>query len=173
MRKENLVLFVTSILHILPSTVIVIGDWLGTGVQFPWFSYIRSIQGESLISAYSNLTFIIFGIYTDRTAFSIILWEAGAIFLAASTFLLLYERIVHRPVHHRLPGLLTICAGIAMLASLILQYGPLFHGPAGFAIPIGLPLVFAVGWWLFRCQPDDAALADEYEPVIEKRLEQQ
>jgi len=37
-----------------------------------------------------------------------------------------------------------------MLASLIQQYGPLLHGPAGIAIPVGLPLVFAVGWWVYR-----------------------
>ncbi len=30
------------------------------------------------------------------------------------------------------------------------QYGPLFHGPAGIAIPIGLPLLVVIGYLLWK-----------------------
>jgi len=146
--KKELIMIV-SVLNIIPSTIIIIGDWIGAGVQSPWFSYIVSYQGTSLISAYSNLGYVTSGILSPKTAISILLWEAGTVLLAAATCLLLYEH-ANRSTRHRVPGLLTILAGIAMLASLVQQYGPLLHGPAGFAIPVGLPLVFVVGWWVYR-----------------------
>ncbi|WP_440949836.1 hypothetical protein [Methanosphaerula subterraneus] len=144
----------------IPSTIFVIGDWLGTGIQGPWFSYIVSYQGTSLISAYSNLGYVTSGILSLKSAISILLWEAGTVLLAAATCLLLYEH-AKRSTRHRVPGLLTILAGIAMLASLVQQYGPLLNGPAGFAIPVGLPLVFVVGWWVYRYEAVDASPVDE------------
>jgi hypothetical protein len=157
---KNEIHLIISLLNVIPSTIIIIGDWIGTGVQFPWFSYIVSYQGTSLISAYSNLGYVTSGILSLKSAISILLWEAGTVLLAAATCLLLYEH-AKRSTRHRVPGLLTILAGIAMLASLIQQYGPLLHGPAGIAIPVGLPLVFVVGWWVYRYEAVDASPADE------------
>ena len=161
LRIKNEMILIVSLLNVIPSTIFVIGDWIGTGIQFPWFSYIITYQGDSLISAYTNLWYVAFGILSPKTAISIVLWEAGTMLLATATCLLLYEH-ANATIRHRVPGLLTILAGIALLASLIQQYGPLFHGPAGIAIPIGLPLVFAVGWWMYRYEePVDATLMDE------------
>lgn len=38
----------------------------------------------------------------------------------------------------------------------MLQYGPLFNGPAGVAIPIGLPLLAVIGYilWKDTASPD-------------------
>ena len=145
----QIIILTSIILNFIPISIDIIGDWLGAGVQFPWFTYIVSYQGTSLISAYTNLWYVAFGILSPKSAISIVLWEAGTVLLAAATCLLLYEH-TNRSTRHRVPGLLTILAGVAMLASLIQQYGPLLHGPAGIAIPVGLPLVFVVGWWVFR-----------------------
>lgn len=49
----------------------------------------------------------------------------------------------------------------------MLQYGPLFHGPAGVCIPIGLPLLVVIGYLLRKDVPrsdsteecDDASCA--------------
>jgi hypothetical protein len=142
-------------------TVYIIGDWLGTGIQFPWFTYILTYKGESVISAYTNLWYIAFGVLSLKTAISIVLWETSTVLLTVATCLLLYEQTYASP-RHRIPGTLTILAGVAMLASLIQQYGPFFHGPAGIAIPIGLPLVFVVGWWVYRYEePVDVSPVDE------------
>jgi hypothetical protein len=37
------------------------------------------------------------------------------------------------------------------------QYGPFFHGPAGVSIPVGVPAVIGIGWWMYR---DRGELAD-------------
>jgi len=172
----EIIILASFILNFVPMTIYTIGDWLGTGVQFPWFTYIISYQGTSLISAYNNLWYVAFGILSLKTAVSILLWEAGTVLLAAATCLLPYEH-PNWSTRHRISGLLTILAGIAMLASLIQQYGPLLHGPAGFAIPVGLPLVFAIGWWIYRYEAVDAGKVDQRraggsEPTDEIILEQ-
>ncbi|NVO67765.1 hypothetical protein [Methanofollis tationis] len=41
-------------------------------------------------------------------------------------------------------------AGAASLASCVAHYGPLFHGPAGVCVPVGVPLVFAVAWFVWQ-----------------------
>lgn len=161
MRLNNKILPIASLLNIIPSTILVIGDWLAIGVQSPWLSYIVSYQGNSLISALTNLNYATSGILSPKSAISIVLWEAGTVLLAAATCLLMYEQAKAAPTHRR-PGLLILLAGLAEVASLVQQYGPSFHGPAGIAIPIGLPLVFAVGWWVYRYrEPVDASPVDE------------
>ncbi|ACL17696.1 hypothetical protein [Methanosphaerula palustris] len=161
MRVKTEILLIVSILNIIPFTIIIIGDWLGASIQSPWFTYIISYQGTSLISAYSNLGYVTSGILSPKSTISIVLWETGTVLLAAATCLLFYEHTNASP-RHKVSGTLTILAGIAMLASLVQQYGPLLHGPAGIAIPVGLPLVFAVGWWVYRYEePVDPSPAGE------------
>ena len=160
MRIKNEIIPIVSLLNFIPSTIYVIGDWLGAGLQSPWFSYIVTYKGESLISIYTNLWYVAFGVLSQKTAISIVLWEAGTVLLAIATCLLFYEQVNGTPTHRR-PGLLILLAGLAEVASLVQQYGPLLHGPAGIAIPIGLPLVFAVGWWMYRYEAVDASPIDE------------
>jgi len=161
LRVKSKISLIVSLLNVLPSTIFVIGDWIGAGIQFPWFSYIVTIQGTSLISALTNLNYATSGILSPKTAISIVLWEAGTVILAAATCLLLYEQAKAAPTH-RWPGLLILLAGLAEVASLMQQYGPLFYGPAGLAIPVGLPLVFVVGWWVYRYEePVDSVIVDE------------
>ena len=47
-------------------------------------------------------------------------------------------------------ALLLAEAGAAFLLSCVAHYGPLFHGPAGCALPVGMPLVFAAAWFVWR-----------------------
>jgi hypothetical protein len=43
------------------------------------------------------------------------------------------------------------------------QYGVTFHGPAGFCIPIGIPVVWGVGIFLYRNNPAAGRTADVLE----------
>jgi len=43
---------------------------------------------------------------------------------------------------------LLAAAGAAYLLSCTAQYGPLFHGPAGLCVPVGLPLIFGIAWFV-------------------------
>lgn len=46
-------------------------------------------------------------------------------------------------------------AGGAYLAACIAQYGTLLHGPAGLAIPIGVPLIFTVAGYILKMEDEE------------------
>ncbi len=37
-----------------------------------------------------------------------------------------------------------------LMVSTMVQYGPFFNGPAGIAIPIGLPVLIVIGYFLWK-----------------------
>jgi len=49
----------------------------------------------------------------------------------------------------RLFGIMAILVGFLYLASCMFQYGPTLSGPAGFCIPIGVPLTWAIGFIIY------------------------
>lgn len=95
------------------------------------------------------------GIIVGRTALSIFVWTGGTLLLVAAAILIFSNRRTGRT------GVITYgLACVLFVISTMLQYGPLFKGPAGVAIPIGLPLLVVIGNFLWK----DAAVtgtADE------------
>ncbi|MEI7432936.1 MAG: hypothetical protein WCJ93_01655 [Methanomicrobiales archaeon] len=51
------------------------------------------------------------------------------------------------------------------MASIIVRYGPLFHNSTGLAIPLGLPLIFLIGIWMYRWKDDDENTVTNNPPV--------
>ncbi|WP_157203249.1 hypothetical protein [Methanofollis liminatans] len=43
------------------------------------------------------------------------------------------------------------------------QYGPLFHGPAGWCVPVGVPLVFAAAWFVWRGEDGEEEAEEDGE----------
>jgi len=136
-------------LLLVPLNLYVIGDWLGTGVQWALFRYQETFYGPSLITLASDTGYVSSGLIAGKTAVSFILWDAGAVILVASFIVILLAVAEGEERGIRYTGIAVAASGILLAASCIVQYGPLFAGPAGFSVPIGIPLVFAVAWVLF------------------------
>ncbi len=148
---RRLPLLLTILLFVIPLNIYVIGPWLACGVQWAFFKYQTYSMGDSLITIARELEFIFMGIYTGKTAFSVYLWVAGVAVLIVALLLLLVAFADKDKDHDpRFPGLLLVSGGFFFLASCIAQYGFFLDGPAGFAVPIGVPLVWVVGWWVYR-----------------------
>ena len=49
-------------------------------------------------------------------------------------------------------SIFTIAGGIVFTVSLIFQYGFLLISPSGFTIPVGIPIIFVIGWWMYQEQ---------------------
>jgi len=130
-----------------PLTVFTIGDFLGAGLRFPLVLYQDTAYGTSIIPLWREITCVTSGLIGGRSALAILLWTLGTLLLIAAASLLVvrwYEK-GQRPVALLLAG-----AGAAFLTSCVAHYGPLFHGPAGVCVPVGVPLVFAVAWFMWR-----------------------
>ncbi|MCQ8894799.1 MAG: hypothetical protein NQU46_09280 [Methanolinea sp.] len=137
------------LLLFVPLNIYVIGDWLGTGVQWALFRYQETTYGASLITVASDIGYVSSGLIAGKTAISFLLWDVGAVILLVSFFALLLVMVEREREWIHYAGLAIAASGVLFLASCIAQYGPTFAGPAGFAVPLGVPLVFAVGWLVF------------------------
>ena len=149
LHDRRIPLILILLLFVIPLNVYVIGDWIGTGIQWALFRYQETSYGISLITLTRDFEYITYSVLTGKTAVSIALWGAGTILLIIA-FLALAAMIAEEmndKVH--LPGLLVIASGILYIASCMTQYGPFFTGPAGISIPIGIPLILAVGWLIY------------------------
>ena len=139
---------------IFPINVYLIGDSLGAGLQFALVRILETDFGWSVIPIWRELQFVTGGIITGRSAISILLWLIGVVLLIAGAISL----VSHRKYGRR--GVMVYGLGCALLmVSTMVQYGPLFHGPPGVAIPIGLPLLVVIGYLLWK--DADAGAVDE------------
>ena len=148
-QDRRLLLVPVLLLFLIPLNIFVIGDWIGKGVQWALFRYQDTSYGTSLITLFRETEYVTSGIITGKSAVSISLWVAGAFLLVISCIVLAVMIAEEMDEHIQIPGLMVIAAGILLLLSCMTQYGPLLSGPAGFSVPVGVPLVWAVGWLIF------------------------
>jgi hypothetical protein len=134
---------------LLPLNIYVIGDWIGAGVQFSLFRYQQTYLGSSVISLLSDLGYVFSGTIGGRSAFSILCWMLAAGILVAGVVLVLGHQRSANPGYLKRSGILFLVGACLAVFSLMIQYGPTFSGMSGFAIPVGIPPVAALGWWLY------------------------
>jgi hypothetical protein len=116
------------------------------------FRYQMTGQGNSLIPITRELGYVTSGIYSGKSALSVILWAAGTVVLAATTLLSLiyWNRLPQSRFKIILAGL--IAAGILYLGSCVARYGPFLSGPAGFSLPVGVVILFLFALFLYVYQ---------------------
>jgi len=125
-------------LFFLPLQCFIIGDNLGLGIQGAVFRYQMTTYGNSLIPIPFEIGYITSGIYTGKTALSIILWTLGTLVLACITIfsLIRWNNLSHRGIKFIINGIAGSC--IFYLASCVVRYGLFFSGPAGISLPMGI-----------------------------------
>ncbi len=162
---RRLLLVPVLLLFLVPLNIYVIGDWIGTGVQWALFRYQDTSYGTSLITLDRDIWYITSGLITGKSAISISLWVAGTVLLVISCIVLAVLIAEEIDEHIQIPGLMVIVSGILLLLSCMTQYGPLLSGPAGFSVPIGIPLVWVVGWLIFLQDKMEQQEGEEGEEV--------
>jgi 4-amino-4-deoxy-L-arabinose transferase-like glycosyltransferase len=146
MNRFNIPKILPWLLLVVPLNIYVIGDWLGTGIQWALFRYQQTYLGSNLIILNQDVQYILDGFISGRTAVSVLVWITGFIFFLLA--LLVFGNTPRKSgVRHA--GILCILYGLTCLISDVIQYGIFLHGPAGICIPIGIPIIFIVGWWLY------------------------
>jgi uncharacterized membrane protein YbjE (DUF340 family) len=147
------------LLHVLPLVIPVniyaIGNGFGEGIQWALFKYQRVVyQGvtrSSLITVSNDIGYVLSGILTGRSGLSVIIWCAGALMLTLALLIfILSAYFVPGSGCNRKNPYLVIIAGVLFVVSCMLQYGYLLNGVAGFSVPVGVPLIVGLGWWLYR-----------------------
>ncbi|MEN6443392.1 MAG: hypothetical protein ABFC71_06555 [Methanoregula sp.] len=150
MSKFSDILLIQCCLFLIPINIYVIGDWLATGVQWGLFRYQQSYFGNSLIFFTKDIYFINNGMIYGRSALaSAMVGIATFLLLLACIFLILAFQC-ENGAYVRAAAIITLTTGCLFLIADMIQYGALFHGPAGFVIPVGVPVILVCGLWMYR-----------------------
>jgi hypothetical protein len=169
MDQKNIRIILQVIVFLIPLNIYVIGDGLAAGLSWALFKvqvpFIVADAPPFLITPLKDITYVTSGLITGRSAIAIALWYAGTTLLAAALATVLWTEYTGAGSRVRNAGApCTILAGLLFLASCIFQFGVLLHGPSGYAVPVGVPLVFGTGYWAYRTRrkPDTG---EPEEPV--------
>ena len=149
MQKWYYYLIFSIILFFIPYSIFIIGDWLGVGVQFSVLKIQFSDQGNSTIDILQELRYLTSGVITGKSVLTILMWAIGSFCIIISIIVLVILNSRQTIPKIKYGGMLLILAATFFLASIISQYGILFNGPAGVAIPVGLPVLFVIGGWMY------------------------
>jgi hypothetical protein len=140
------------------------GDWLLVNVQWAFFRFQQSELGNSLIPGNKDILYIYFGQNTG--IFNIAaagLWTTGTIILFLGLLITIYAYIEEKSSMLKKVSFFTIAGGIILGLSAACR----FQG--GFAIPIGVPIILVIGWWIYHENRDDEE--EESEPDTESDTE--
>lgn len=161
MAKYKFLLALQALIFLIPLNFYMWGDWLLVDFQWALVRYQQSSYGSSIIPVYKDIIYIIdgrtTGIYNILAAS---FWTAGSIILLIGIFITLYAWIYGRPNLARTASLLTIGGGILYLLSALGRFN------AGFSVPVGVPFILFIGWWLYHQKPepeDDKDISEEDE----------
>ena len=158
---------------LLPASIYTIGDAVGAGIRFPLFLYQDTTYGASLIPVWQEISYVTSGLIGGRSAVSILLWALGTALLLVAAGYLVYSRGEAITAIRKHLALLTTGGAAAYLLSCIAQYGPTLYSPAGFAVPVGVPLILAVAVYILKVEDDDEpGYEEEEEDYGEEREEQ-
>lgn len=133
----------------VPVYFFIVGDFYGSGFQTPFFRYQDVFLGSFVILISNDLYNVFTGFFNGSMVPAVTLWCLGFCFLVVNCIVVFVGRKELKRIF-KLSGMLIIISGIFFLSSIIVRYGLFFHNVSGIAIPLGLPLIFLIGIWIFR-----------------------
>jgi len=158
---------------LLPANIYAIGDGIGAGIRFPLFLYQDTTYGASLIPVWQEISYVTSGIIGGRSALSILLWALGTALLVVAAGYLVYSRGEAITAIRKHLALLVAGGAVAYLLSCVAQYGPTLYGPAGFAVPVGVPLLLGVAGYILTVEEDDELEDEEKEGDYGEEVEEE
>ena len=158
---------------LLPVNIYAISNAVGAGIRFPLFLYQDTTYGASLIPVWREISYVTSGLIGGRSAVAILLWALGTALLIAAIAYFAIRREEDYETFRKPLALLVAGGAVAYLLSCVAQYGPTLHGPAGFAVPVGVPLILAVAGYILKVEDDEELGYEEEEDYGEEMEEEQ
>lgn len=145
MTKYKILLIFQCLIFLIPLNIYMWGDWLLVNVQWALFRYQQSPYGNSLILGYKDILYIYFGqntgVYNIAAAS---LWTIGSIILLTGLCITVFAYKKERSSLIKTASYFTICGGIFLGLSALCRFY------SGFAIPVGVPIILIIGWWMYQ-----------------------
>jgi hypothetical protein len=160
MNKYRIALIVQTLIFLIPLNIYMWGDWIIVDLQWALFRYQQSPYGNSLVPGNNDIHYILLGQTTGiYNILATLFWTTGSILLIIGLLVIILANVDERSTLIKKASIVTVTAGIFFGFSALLR----FFG--GFAIPIGVPFVIFIGWWMYKetVEPEGAggSLDDE------------
>lgn len=150
MPKFKILIILQSLLFIIPLNIYIIGDWVGSGIQTLFFRYNQTTVGHSLIFLPREISFVLNGTLNGKSAIASAIWCGAVLLICIATMIIVHAYLRDKSGYLRFSVGLNLAAALLMIIAIGIQYGMTFHGPAGIAIPIGIPVILGVTFWQYR-----------------------
>jgi hypothetical protein len=160
LTKYRIPLILQCLVFLLPLSIEIIGDWIAVRIRWAFFTFQQTYQVPYSGSSLFPLGREIMVISGGRSLISGIIWAAGGVLFMIAVFLLVYTCIKDTPALVKKASLLTIMGGLLLLVALVVQYGITLQSMAGFAIPIGVPVILIIGWGMYTVEEYESDDAD-------------
>jgi hypothetical protein len=137
-------------LVLIPVEFYILGEGYGYGIKGICYKYQVSSFGDSFIPISSEISYVVSGKISGKSAYAILVWAGGALLFGCATLLYWYYLLSFTPALRISAAAGIIGASLLFLISEMLQYGPFFFGSAGIALPVTIPLLFLTGWFVYK-----------------------
>jgi hypothetical protein len=152
MNRFKLSLIFQSLIFLIPLNIYMWGDWILVNVQWALFRFQRAFiqfnesgYVDSYIVGYKDMLYIIqgqsTGLYNIAAA---VFWTIGVIILIAGLIITIVAYTRKESEKLKTASYFTLAGGIFLGLSALCR----FNG--GFAIPVGVPIILIIGWWMYR-----------------------
>jgi hypothetical protein len=153
-RKDyRLPLALQFFLWVIPINIYVIGDWMGSGIQWLVVRYQQTNIGNSLIFLNREIGFVLHGELTGKSAIASVVLVVGVTLICFATLIMIYAYYREKQQLVKKSAVLNAGGAVLLTLSIIIQYGITLHGPAGFTIPIGILVIFMVAYFQYHGEP--------------------
>jgi len=152
MNTYRIPLLLQCLVLLIPLNVYMWGDWLLVNLQWALFRYQQSPYGNSLILGHKDIEYIYLGQNTGLYNIAAALfWTIGVAILLIGLIITIIAYIEKESYKIKTASYFTISGGIFLGLSALCRFN------AGFAIPIGVPIILITGWWMYQgmYEPDD------------------
>jgi len=109
-----------------------------------------------LILGYKDILYIYLGQNTGLYNIAAAgFWTTGAALLLIGLIITIIAYSEEEPYKIKTASYFTLCGGILLGLSAICRFN------AGFAIPIGVPIILIIGWWMYQETDEAEEMEDE------------
>jgi hypothetical protein len=138
-----------ALLFLLPINVYLIGNGFGSGIQWALFRYQMTSPEPAVFSWTQDLLHVTSNGIFGTSATAILLWTLATLLLLAWFAVAVWAAATGTAGIHRNAALILPVSGLLFLISDIVQYGLFLQVPGGQCIPMGVPVIIAMGVWGF------------------------
>ena len=152
MTRFKVPLLLQCLIFLIPLNIYMWGDWLLVNAQWALFRYQQSPYGNSFIPGHKDIEYIFLGQNTGLYNIAAALfWTSGAAILLIGLIITIIAYSERESYKIKTASYFTLIGGIFLGISAICRFN------AGFAIPVGVPIILIIGWWMYQetYEPDE------------------